>query len=203
MKKIVMICCAGCAGLVLLFMITILSFFFYFNTDHCSQWMQRQINSRIPGSVEWTRLTLSPMGGTLSLQGFRLTLDDKELASVASLDIGLDLGGLPKRVISINNLTIDTPRVALTVGEDGVLDIFKAFPDTGESPPDKEEPSGRLDMLPFNVVLGNFTLIDGHVIYHNILDQSAIGAFQAFHYRKRQSFGKSAGSDGSNGPNWL
>ena len=166
-----MICCAGGAGLVLLFMITILSFFFYLNTDHCSGWMQRQINSRIPGNVEWERLALSPTRGAISLKGFRLMLEDKELASVAGLDIGLDLLALPKRVISINDLTIDTPRVALSVGEDGVLDILKAFPDTGEAPPERKKSGGGLDALPFNVVLGNLTLIDGHVIYHNFSDQ--------------------------------
>ncbi len=65
-------------GAILLFLVAIAACgWIYLNSEHARGWLQRQINSRIPGSLTWERHKLSLFKGAIESQNFQIQGPDQ------------------------------------------------------------------------------------------------------------------------------
>ncbi len=90
MKKLLIIMSVGFATVVSLSIMTLSLLLFYVDSDHFSTLALQQINSRIPGTMEWKEFKLSLLKGEIFLKGYRLTMDGEELAGFDQVHISLD-----------------------------------------------------------------------------------------------------------------
>ena len=146
------------------FLLLVLAAAYYLKTDHAQQMIQGQINRAIPGHISWNRFEISYLNGTISFRDVIIKgQGDKDIVTTDRLYLHLNLPKLFRRQIAIENILLEKPDIALTVQEDGQLDLVKAFytPGAGEVlPPEKTEGG-----FPFAIVLKSFKLKDGFVRY--------------------------------------
>ncbi|MBF0302759.1 MAG: translocation/assembly module TamB domain-containing protein [Desulfamplus sp.] len=161
--------------------ISVISIFFYIQSEHCSQLLQSQINQRIPGKMEWSKLDISLINGELLLENYRLSLNNEELIAIDKAHISFDLSNIitrsdlstilnnfdiakiEKRELIIKDITIEKPRISLSMTSEKKLDIISAFPVAKE---DKESEK-KAFKLPLRITFNQINIKDGEFSYRS------------------------------------
>lgn len=141
---------------------------FYLNSGHAAGFLQRQINSRIPGSLLWEHHTLSLFEGTLEIQNLRIRgVDQKEIAGFDRLVVNLDWLPLMRGEIKVKGLHLEAPRADLAQSKSGPLNITTAFIDANRKPEQPKTGSDVLRRQPFNLIIEQFTIRNGRLSYEH------------------------------------
>lgn len=192
MKKIAIITTGIMGTLILTMLIGLVTLFFYIQSDHCGQFIQDQINQRIPGKMEWTKLNLLLMKGEVAIENYKLSNNGEEITSVEKLHISVDTSKFIKsfyistlsriftspssskaeknpsylktlkQELIIKDITIDKPVVHLVTTPDKSLNVISAFPAAEQKNQIDENQPFR---MPFNIVINNITLNSGKFQY--------------------------------------
>ncbi|SLM28859.1 exported hypothetical protein [Desulfamplus magnetovallimortis] len=150
--------------------LAITSSFFYINSEHCSQMIQEQVNSRIPGTMVWKKLNISFFKGKLTIDGFQLLLDGKEIAGVDKLDILLVPSGFARGEIVVEHFNIESPRAEIFISQDQKINILGAFPESVESDKEPQPESDVMKNIHFNVIVNSLNIKNGRFTYHSEAD---------------------------------
>ncbi|MBF0232729.1 MAG: translocation/assembly module TamB domain-containing protein, partial [Desulfamplus sp.] len=102
-------CIAG--TLIILTLVCLSALFFYIHSDNFSKLIQSQINQKIPGKMEWEKLYFSMKTGEVTLDNYKLSLNEEVIASVEKVHIALDIANF---VRSFDLSTIIDSSVFLT-----------------------------------------------------------------------------------------
>ncbi len=131
LKKISIITAATLAGLALLLCITLVSGLFYIESRPGTERLQKTINDRIPGSLTWKTLTLSPARGILEITGASTCFCRKTTRWQTSnaLLLSLDLSALLNRELVIKEFAIENPTVTIEKNSANILNILAALTD--------------------------------------------------------------------------
>ncbi len=172
LKKISIITGAAIVGLTLLVWITIVAGLFYIESSPGTELLQKTINARIPGSLTWERLTLSPTRGLLEItQASLVSAKNKPVANFKRLLLSLDLSALLDREFVINEFAIDSPTVTIEKNNDNILNILAALTDVPPSstkPP--PEPEASPFVLPFNIIAHTIGISHGSFSFISVPD---------------------------------
>ncbi len=138
--------------------------FFWIQSDTGRQWLEAQINSRIPGNISVADLDISLLQPKLSLSGI-LVKDPQgqALAGMSHFSAGLDWKGLLQREVRINHILLQEPWANVAIIKNGNLNLITALvqPDRGKKP----EPAKSGGELPFNIIFNSVQLIDAHFTF--------------------------------------
>ncbi|MBF0200667.1 MAG: translocation/assembly module TamB domain-containing protein [Desulfamplus sp.] len=158
----------GVAGLLLFSMILIISIVFYMDSQHCSQMLQSQINSRIPGEMVWRDIGFSPLKGEFTLREYGLMLHGEEIAGFDELRVKIDTSRLTQKEIVFENISLDGLRADIVMDHHNNLNVLKAFPQSDQGGSDEPETVGFMDKLPFNVVIDSLVLKNSDFKYRSL-----------------------------------
>ncbi len=172
LKKISIITGAALAGLLLLVCIILISGLFYIESRPGSELLQKTINARIPGSLTWESLTLSPARGILEITGASLvSAENKPVANFKRLLLSLELSALLDRELVIKEFSIEGPSVTIEKNSDNILNILAALSDVPPSstkPPPEPEVSPLV--LPFNIIAHTIGITHGTISFISVPD---------------------------------
>ncbi len=171
-KKIFVITAATIAGLCLLVCITFVSALFFIESQQGSRLLQETINDRIPGSLTWETLTLSPTRGVVEITHFALVSSENQpVATFKRLFLSLDLPALLHRELVIKTFSIDAPTLTIEKDKNSTLNILAAL--APPSPPSQEavpEPATSPMALPLNVIAQSINITHGTFSFVSVPD---------------------------------
>ncbi len=173
--------------------ISTLSLFAYVQSAHFSRLVQSQINKTIPGKMEWSNFYLSILKGELALKDYKLSLNSNELIAIDNFHISVVLSNILNfsellsmlktfdfdisKIISnnliIDKITIENPRISISINPDNTLDIASAFINSSGEQDQKEEKKKEPFNLPFNIIVNALTLSEGTFKYSGQSDKES------------------------------
>ncbi|NWH04439.1 translocation/assembly module TamB domain-containing protein [Desulfobacter latus] len=118
---------------------------FFIETRPAQAFIQRQVNTAIPGTLSWERFRLDLGAGRVEISGIHLKgVSGKELAGIPLVAVELDWSGVTRQKIELTRIQIDKPVLDISMSEQGDVDIMSALvadtgspSDAGASRPDK------------------------------------------------------------------
>jgi hypothetical protein len=135
----------------------------YVNTDHCRSLVLAELNSMIPGRVSAAEHHLALKTGELLVSNVTIKdQNDDDIIRIAFLSIDLSPFALFKKVLIVDAVNIEHPRIFLHRDEKGRLNLARALSmKTIKNAP--AAPSAAAS--PFNVIVRQLSLSEGYVIY--------------------------------------
>ncbi len=133
----------------------------YLGSDHAHHLIQARINEAIPGAVSWEAARLSFFDGRVELRNILIKgPEEDKLIALDRVFLEFSWLALLKRELRVNTAILEKPRVHLAMDREGVLNLTRAF-SAGEPEEEKPVDSASKTGAPFNVRVGEFTLVDG------------------------------------------
>ncbi len=165
MKKIFKYFLIVLATLAVVVAIVISSGVFWIQSDNGRQWLETQINSRIPGNITVAGLELSLLQPSLSIEG--VVVKDPQgraLAGFGHFSAGFDWKGLMQREIRVDHILLQEPWADVVILKNGNLNLMTAVvpPDQEKKPEPATSGSGE---LPFNIVVDSVQLTSAHFTF--------------------------------------
>ena len=138
---------------------------FWIQSNHGLQWLQSQINARIPGKLTLAGFNLSLVHPELSIKGVALKdPQGHKLAGFSHLSVGLDWQGLWQREVRVNHLVLQEPWADVVANKDATINLMAAL-----VPSDREKtpapPQSGSAALPFNIVFNSIQLTNGRFTF--------------------------------------
>ncbi len=154
-------------GAILLFLVAIAACgWIYLNSEHARGWLQRQINSRIPGSLTWERHKLSLFKGAIEIQNFHIQGPDQaKIAGFNRLMVNVEWQSLLHGEIRVKELNLETLWADLVQPAQGPLNVIAAFTDFHKEQDPQKTDTDDGDSLPFNLVIEHFNVRNGRLSF--------------------------------------
>ncbi len=100
----------------------------YLNSDGFEKRVLAAVNNNIPGTVAWDNIRIFPGSGQLTVKGVSLKdRSDRQILKIKELGIDIRLRNLLNNALVFQKVVIDSPRISLTVAEDGRTNIEDAL----------------------------------------------------------------------------
>nr|WP_320014414.1 translocation/assembly module TamB domain-containing protein [uncultured Desulfobacter sp.] len=110
---------------------------FFIETKPAQNFIQKQVNKAIPGTLSWEQLRLDLRTGRVQISGIYLKgVSGKELAGISLVAAKVDWSGLTRQKIELTQILIDKPVLDISISEQGDIDILSAFVSDTGSPSD-------------------------------------------------------------------
>ena len=165
MKKIYKYILSSVAILVVVAGLVLGGGFFWIQSNHGLQWLQSQINTRIPGQITVADFNLSLLHPGLSVNG--VVLKDPQghkLAGFSRFSVGLDWQGLWQRELRVNHLVLREPWADVVANKEATINLMTALvPSDQETTPEPPQPGSVA--LPFNIVFNSIQLTNGRFTF--------------------------------------
>jgi translocation and assembly module TamB len=119
----------GIAIVPVLIGLVLAGFLFYLETNHAQSLIQAKVNETIPGAISWGRFRFSLLKGELELRDVVLKDPTKDL--LAGFDrLFLDISWTPllRGELTVSELILEKPWIALQMDRQGKLNLASAFP---------------------------------------------------------------------------
>ncbi len=138
----------------------------YSRTDHAKKFLLGHINTLIPGTLKAERIDVLAGGSFLYLENLALQ-DPKGNTCLAfdSLKLDILLSALFEKVLEIQNLHIDRPRLHITADSSGRINIVDALVAGDATPEEIQGEDQRPAGIPFNVKIRKARITDGSVVF--------------------------------------
>ncbi len=133
----------------------------FLGSEQGRQHIRASINSRIPGTIEWTQLDISLLKGSVEIQGGTLTDPQKHrIAGFKTLYASIKWRDLLHGVIAVPLVFLKEPWAAIEKNAQGELNIIRALASSSDAGP--EDGPGS---LPFNLVVKTAKISDGSLLF--------------------------------------
>ncbi|OQY52889.1 MAG: hypothetical protein B6230_01790 [Desulfobacteraceae bacterium 4572_89] len=164
-KKII----ATALGTISIFLVSVLSFYFYSKTDHAKNLIVNKINVFIPGTLSADGLEFSFINTLVKLEGIQiLDQQNNRCFTFSSLMIDFTISSLFKKVLEINLFRLDNPEISLRMHKNGRINLMDALiQDNKKSIKNKEGKKG----LPINVIVRKAQVTEGTLHYSDMHNQ--------------------------------
>jgi len=165
MKRKIMIAIASVLGVFVIFGI---SLYGYLKSDHAKHMIIQKINTVIPGTVAAENIDFSMFDSNIQLLNVQLK-DPKQTQCIKfnSLLVDINIRALFKRQIEVMTVLLKQPKVSISMGADGRINLLDALlPERKEKVEDKEKKRPGQD-VPFNVIVKKIDILDGTISLHN------------------------------------
>jgi translocation and assembly module TamB len=101
---------------------------FLIETKPAQDFIQKQVNTQIPGTLSWARFHLDLRAGRVRIFDVHLKGEDgKELAGIPLMTARIDWSALIRRKIELAQLIADHPVLDISMSEQGDIDIVSAL----------------------------------------------------------------------------
>lgn len=115
----------------------VVSGFFFIETHPVQAFIQKQVNTVIPGTLSWERFQMDLRAGTIRFSGIHLKGEGaEELAHISLVEAQIDWSGLTRRKIELSRILIDKPVLDIGMSEQGDVDILSALVSNTGAPAD-------------------------------------------------------------------
>lgn len=110
---------------------------FFIETKPAQDFIQKQVNKTIPGTLSWEQFRLDLRAGRVEISGIHLKgVSGKELAGISLVAAKVGWSGLTRQKIELARILIDKPVLDISMSEQGDVDILSALIDDTGSPAD-------------------------------------------------------------------
>ncbi|MCA1786301.1 MAG: AsmA family protein, partial [Desulfobacteraceae bacterium] len=138
----------------------------YSRTDHAKNLLVDQINTLIPGTLSAERIDVLAAGSFLRLEN--LQLQDPQGNTCLAFDVlrlDIRLSALFDKVLEIENLQIDRPRVNMAADGSGRINMVDALVAGDDTPEDIPADDRGAAGIPLNVKIIKAGITDGSVVF--------------------------------------
>ncbi len=138
----------------------------YSRTDHAKNLLVDHINTLIPGTLNAERIDVLAHGSFLRLENLQLQ-DPRGNICLAfdSLRLDIRLSALFDKVLEIQNLHIDRPRLNITADSSDRINIVDALVAEDDTPEDIQGDDQGAAGIPLNVKIRKAGITDGSVVF--------------------------------------
>ncbi len=138
----------------------------YSRTDHAKNLLVDHINTLIPGTLKAERIDVLAAGSFLRLENLQLQ-DPQGNTCLAfdSLRLDIRLSALFDKVLEIENLHIDRPRLHIAADGSGKINILDALVAGDDTPEDIQADDQDAAGIPLNVKIRKAGITDGSVVF--------------------------------------
>ena len=155
------------AAVILICLVSLMAGLYgYSRTDHAKNLLIDHINTLIPGTLKAEQIGVMAAGSFLRLENLQL-LDPQGNTCLAfdSLKLDIRLSALFDKVLEIQNLHIDRPRLHITADGTGRINIVEALA-AGDAVPGEIQADDRgAAGIPLNVKIRKAGITDGSVVF--------------------------------------
>ncbi len=138
----------------------------YSRTDHAKNLLVDHINTLIPGTLKAEGIHVLAAGSFLRLENLQLQdTQGNTCLAFDSLRLDLRLSALFDKVLEIQNLHIDRPRLHLTADSSGRINIVDALVAEDATPEDIQDDDQEPLGIPLNVKIKKAGITDGSVVF--------------------------------------
>nr|WP_321399456.1 translocation/assembly module TamB domain-containing protein [uncultured Desulfobacter sp.] len=129
---------------------------FFIETKPAQDFIQKQVNAQIPGTLSWEQFHLDLRAGRIRIVDVHLKGEDgRELAAIPLVTVKIDWSALTRKKIELAEILIDHPVFDVTMSEQGDVDVVSALvSETGE--PADDTPAASDDSQAFDLWVREF-----------------------------------------------
>ncbi len=138
----------------------------YSRTDHAKKLLVAHINTLIPGTLTAERIDVLADGSFLRLENIQL--QDPQGNTCLAFDylrLDIRLSALFDKVLEIENLHIDRPRLHITADGSGRINIVDALVAEDDTPEDIQADDQGAAGIPLNVKIGKAGITKGSLVF--------------------------------------
>lgn len=159
-RKVLTAVVAAPAVLLVLFVLLVAAF----QSGPVQRAVQQRVSRTVAGSFTWRAVRISPLAGRVEVRDVRLSgRDGSQIAGFDRLEVDVAWLPLIRRRLEVQRGVLAGPWAQLVTDSTGTLNLLAALtPSASSSPRDSAK-----DGDGFNVVVRDFSLIDGTVSYHD------------------------------------
>ncbi|MCF8090869.1 MAG: translocation/assembly module TamB domain-containing protein [Desulfotignum sp.] len=138
----------------------------YSRTDHAKNLLKDHINTLIPGTLTADRIDVLAAGSFLRLENLQLQdLQGNTCLAFDSLRLDIRLSALFDRVLEIENLHIDRPRLNINADSSGRTNILDALVVKDDTPEDIQADDQDAAGIPLNVKIRKAGITGGSLVF--------------------------------------
>ena len=111
---------------------------FFIETKSAQDFIQKQVNIQLPGTLSWERFHLDLRAGRIRIADIHLKGEDgRELVAIPLVTVEIDWSAVTRRKIALTQILIDHPVFDVTISEQGDVDIVSALVSDTRAPADE------------------------------------------------------------------
>jgi len=171
MTKLIKRCFIGLGIVSGLLSLLLVGAYLYLQTRHAQNFIQEKIKAQIPGTISWKGFRLSPLQGLFVFQSLSLKDPSGEVfVHIDRASVNIAWTTLLKGDLTVAELVLEKPRVALRVNKRGELNLMGALTRQEHEGQVRKEGSKRRKGvgIPIRIAFRSLKLLQGIISYEMV-----------------------------------